>query len=636
MTEQNQQLWLLQPIFGAITSCDDAYGSVVSRLVGIVSNKQSCLGAADTGLQCGEIKVDEAGIPANRQQGSKSSRGKGNYKPKGRQVDPAARAEINALLGDTPPRRDLLIETLHLIQDAYGHLSARHLAALADFMRLPMAEVWEVASFYDHFDLVREGESTPASCTVRVCTSLSCMMAGGETLLEKLQPYASDKVRFVPAPCIGACDKAPAAAIGHSLVEHADFEQLSQVTEAAHPELPAPAILFDDYCKDGGYALLRALLNGERSSEDILSILDDTALRGLGGAGFPTGRKWRIVSGQPGPRLMAVNGDEGEPGTFKDRLYLSNDPHRMIEGILIAAFVVGVETCFIYMRDEYPEIIALLRQELDKVRAAGLADHVELDLRRGAGAYICGEESAMIESIEGKRGLPRHRPPYVAEVGIFGRPTLVNNVETLHWIRDIVTNGAAWFNAQGKDGHPGPRSYSVSGRVANPGVVLAPAGSTVAELIELCGGMADGHSFKGYLPGGASGGILPASKADIPLDFGGKLAEEGCFVGSHAVVVLSDQDNMWDAATNLMKFFAHESCGQCTPCRNGTEKAVAMMTAAAPDTDLLGELSIAMADASICGLGQAASNPLVSVMKHFPADIATAGTKTSSKKGSQS
>ena len=367
------------------------------------------------------------------------------------------------------------------------------------------------------------------------------------------------------------------------------------------------------------------------SAEDALATLEATALRGLGGAGFPTGRKWRIVSGQPGPRLMAVNGDEGEPGTFKDRLYLGTDPHRMVEGILIAAHVVGIETCYIYMRDEYPEIIALLHQELERVRDAGLADHVALELRRGAGAYICGEESAMIESIEGKRGLPRHRPPYVAEVGIFGRPTLVNNVETLHWIRDILEQGADWFNSQGQDGHPGPRSYSVSGRVKTPGVVIAPAGSTVEELIERCGGMAEGHSFKGYLPGGASGGILPASKGDIPLDFGGKLAEEGCFVGSHAVVVLSDKDNMWDAATNLMKFFAHESCGQCTPCRNGTEKAVAMMTASHPDTELLGELSVAMADASICGLGQAASNPLVSVMKHFPEDIGPDGTGGGSK-----
>ena len=571
--------------------------------------------------------MDEAGVPSDRQQGSKSSRGRGNYKPKGRLTDPAALAEIEDLLGHDAPRRDLLIEYLHRIQDSHHHLSARHLAALATWMGLPMAEVWEVASFYDHFDLVREGEEAPAPCTIRVCTSLSCMMAGSEDLLARLQPYASDRVRFVAAPCIGACDKAPAAAIGHQLVAPASLNDLTAIDSAPHPTPPADAIRFEAYAAAGGYTVLREILAGTRSRDEVLAIMDNAALRGLGGAGFPTGRKWRIVSGQPGPRVMAVNGDEGEPGTFKDRHYLSTDPHRMIEGILIAAHVVGIDRCFIYMRDEYPEIIALLRAEIEAVQAAGLAGHVELELRRGAGAYICGEESAMIESIEGKRGLPRHRPPYVAEVGIFGHPTLVNNIETLHWVRDIVENGADWFNGQGKDGHPGPRSYSVSGRVARPGVVLAPAGSTVNELIALCGGMAEGHSFRGYLPGGASGGILPAGKGDIPLDFGGELAEEGCFVGSHAVVVLSDRDNMWDAALNLMTFFAHESCGQCTPCRNGTEKAVSMMGAAAPDIDLLGELAITMADASICGLGQAASNPLVSVMKHFPEDISSRDRK---------
>ena len=557
----------------------------------------------------------------DRQQGQKSSRGKGKYKPKGRMLDPDALAEVQALLGKITTQRDMLIEYLHVIQDSQNHLSARHLAALAHLMRLPMAEVWEVASFYDHFDLVREGENPPAACTVRVCTSLSCMMAGGEKLLEDLQPFANKHVRFVPAPCIGACDKAPAAAIGHKLVEQASFDQLKDVRETGHAEIPIGAMGFDAYCASGGYQTLKAILDGTRSREDILAIMDKTALRGLGGAGFPTGRKWRIVGGQAGPRLMAVNGDEGEPGTFKDRLYLSTDPHRMIEGILIAAHVVDVDACYIYMRDEYPEIIALLRREIALVEAAGFASHLTIHLRRGAGAYICGEESAMIESIEGKRGLPRHRPPYVAEKGIFNRPTLVNNVETLFWVRDIIENGADWFNRKGKDGHPGPRSYSVSGRVAKPGVIVAPAGSSVRDLIERCGGMADGHVFKGYLPGGASGGILPAEKGDIPLDFGGPLADEGCFVGSHAVVVLSDKDNMWDAATNLIKFFAHESCGQCTPCRNGTAKAVMLMQADAPNTALLGELSVAMGDASICGLGQAASNPLTSVMKHFPDDI---------------
>ncbi len=566
--------------------------------------------------------MDEA-VPSNdRQQGRKSSRGKGKYKPKGRMLDPIALDEVQALLGPIEPQRDMLIEYLHIIQDAEKHLSARHLAALAHLMRLPMAEIWEVASFYDHFDLVREGETAPPQCTVRVCTSLSCMMAGGEDLLAKLQAYSNADTRFIAAPCIGACDKAPAAAIGHQLVEHASFDALKDVTTPGHAEIPATARGFDGYCADGGYKILSSLLSGARSRDDVLAVMDKVALRGLGGAGFPTGRKWRIVGDQPGPRLMAVNGDEGEPGTFKDRLYLSTDPHRMIEGILIAAKIVDVEACYIYMRDEYPEIIALLKQEIAYVEAAGFADHVQIHLRRGAGAYICGEESAMIESIEGKRGLPRHRPPYVAEKGIFDRPTLVNNVETLHWVRDILEQGADWFNNQGKDGHPGPRSYSVSGRVKNPGVIVAPAGSSVRELIEKCGGMADNHSFKGYLPGGASGGILPASKGDLPLDFGGPLADEGCFVGSHAVVVLSDQDNMWDAATNLLQFFAHESCGQCTPCRNGTEKAVALMSMSNPDTALLTELSATMGDASICGLGQAASNPLMTVMKHFPEDIA--------------
>ena len=580
----------------------------------------------------GSLKVDEAGAPADRRQGGKSSRGKGRYKPKGRMVDERARDEVAALIGAAVPPRDMLIECLHLIQDKYRHLSAAHLAALAELMRLPMAEVWEVASFYDHFDLVREGETPPAPCTVRVCTSLSCMMAGGEELLEKLQSSNSSRVRYVAAPCIGACDKAPAAAIGHRLVENATHESLVDAGkaeggaggDAGHPAPPPGARGFAAYDggEDGGYNVLRALLGGRLKKKTILESLDKAALRGLGGAGFPTGRKWSIVGGQPGPRLMAVNGDEGEPGTFKDRHYLATDPHCMIEGVLIAAHVVDVETCYIYMRDEYPEIIALLRRELDLVRDAGLADHVEIQLRRGAGAYICGEESAMIESIEGKRGLPRHRPPYVAERGIFGRPTLVNNVETLHWIPRILANGADWFNDQGKPGHPGPRSYSVSGRVKNPGVVVAPAGSSVNELIELCGGMAAGHAFKGYLPGGASGGILPASKGGLPLDFGGALADEGCFVGSHAVVVLSDRDNMWRAATNLMEFFAHESCGQCTPCRNGTEKAVTMMSTSKPDRALLDELSATMADASICGLGQAASNPLITAMKHFPGDMA--------------
>ena len=551
-----------------------------------------------------------------------NKRPKGKFKPKGRLTDPNAIEEVKDLLEGATFQRDMLIEYLHIIQDNDKHLSAEKLAALAHLMKIPMAEVWEVASFYDHFDLVKEGQDAPAKRTIRVCTSLSCMMAGGEALLEELQSYNSDEVRFVGAPCIGACDKAPAAADGHSLVANTSKADLIERIQSPAPHADAPSYRgFDSYVDDGGYQLLKDLKSGTRTAESIIEALSGSALRGLGGAGFPTGRKWSIVSGYEGPRMMAINGDEGEPGTFKDRHYLTTDPHRMIEGILVAAKVVGIEHCYIYMRDEYPEIIDLLRKELALVNKAGLDDHTVLELRRGAGAYICGEESAMIESIEGKRGLPRHRPPYVAEVGLFGRPTLVNNVETLYWVRDIVEKGAEWFNAQGRDGHPGFRTYSVSGRVANPGLVTCAAGATVSELIEACGGMADGHDFKGYLPGGASGGILPASKADIPLDFGGPLADEGCFVGSHAVVVLSDKDDMWSAALNLMKFFKHESCGQCTPCRNGTEKAVALMSQPHADTDLLSELSMAMTDASICGLGQAASNPLSSVMKHFPEDI---------------
>ena len=551
-----------------------------------------------------------------------NKRPKGKFKPKGRLTDPNAIEEVKGLLKGATFQRDMLIEYLHIIQDNDKHLSAEKLAALAHLMKIPMAEVWEVASFYDHFDLVKEGQDAPAKRTVRVCTSLSCMMAGGEALLEELQSYNSDEVRFVGAPCIGACDKAPAAADGHSLVANTSKADLIERVKSPAPHADAPSYRgFDSYVDDGGYQLLKDLKSGTRKAESVIEALSGSALRGLGGAGFPTGRKWSIVSGYEGPRMMAINGDEGEPGTFKDRHYLTTDPHRMIEGILVAAKVVGIEHCYIYMRDEYPEIIDLLRKELALVNKAGLDDHTALELRRGAGAYICGEESAMIESIEGKRGLPRHRPPYVAEVGLFGRPTLVNNVETLYWVRDIVEKGAEWFNAQGRDGHPGFRTYSVSGRVANPGLVTCAAGATVSELIEACGGMADGHDFKGYLPGGASGGILPASKADIPLDFGGPLADEGCFVGSHAVVVLSDKDDMWSAALNLMKFFKHESCGQCTPCRNGTEKAVALMSQPHADTDLLSELSMAMTDASICGLGQAASNPLSSVMKHFPEDI---------------
>ncbi len=542
--------------------------------------------------------------------------------PKGRQVDPEALDEVRALLGDRPRRRDLLIEHLHLIQDRYNQLSAEHLAALAEEMRLPLAEVYEVASFYAHFDIVKEGAPPLPAVTVRVCDSLSCVLAGGHELLERLQRELGDGVRVVPAPCMGRCDKAPVAAVGHCHLGHATAEAVRDAVEAGRttPDIPDYKD-FDTYTKEGGYTLLRACLEGKRTREEIIAALGDSGLRGLGGAGFPTGRKWTLVRAQPQPRYLAVNADEGEPGTFKDRVYMESDPHRFLEGVLIAAWVVEASETYIYLRDEYPHIREILQREIPKVGAAGLSGETELHLRRGAGAYICGEESAMIESIEGKRGLPRHRPPYVAEVGLFGRPTLVNNVETLFWVRDIVEKGADWFARQGKGEAKGLRSYSVSGRVREPGVKLAPAGITVRELIdEYCGGMAEGHTFKGYLPGGASGGILPASMADLPLDFG-RLEEHGCFVGSHAVVILSDQDDMRAVALNLMRFFEDESCGQCTPCRVGTEKAVKLMQAESWDEELIAEVGRCMADASICGLGQAAANPVFSVLRYFREEV---------------
>jgi NADH:ubiquinone oxidoreductase subunit F (NADH-binding)/NADH:ubiquinone oxidoreductase subunit E len=542
--------------------------------------------------------------------------------PKGRQVDPQAAADIEALLTDRPRRRDLLIEHLHLIQDHYGHLSAAHLAALAQEMKLALTEVYEVATFYAHFDVVKEGQTPPPPVTVRVCDSLSCALKGAERLFAELPQKLGAEVRVVRAPCMGACDRAPVCAVGHVQVMQADAAKV--VAAAAKPAhahtYPTPSA-FDGYVGGDGYALLKACLGGARTRDDIIKAVSDAGLRGLGGAGFPTGRKWSLVRAEPAPRLFAVNADEGEPGTFKDRYYLEQDPHRFIEGMLIAAWIVEAADTYLYVRDEYPEVRLLLIDEIAKVEEAGLSQHTRIHLRRGAGAYICGEESAMIESIEGKRGLPRHRPPYVAQVGLFGRPTLEQNVETLFWVRDIVEKGANWFTSQGRHDRKGFRSFSVSGRVKNPGVKLAPAGVTARELIdEFCGGMADGHSFKGYLPGGASGGILPASMADIPLDFG-TLEKYGCFVGSHAVVVLSDKDDMKAVALNLTKFFEDESCGQCTPCRVGTEKAAHLMANGPWDPALLDELSALMRDASICGLGQAAPNPLLSVLKYFPEEL---------------
>jgi formate dehydrogenase len=528
---------------------------------------------------------------------------------------------VRTLLGDRPRERALLIEYLHLLQDSEGCLPAGHLHALAEELRIPMAEVYEVATFYAHFDVVADGEERPPKVTIRVCDSLSCMLAGADKLLEALQAEKMPGVRVVRAPCIGSCDTAPAAEVGHHHVDHATVAKLYDIATRGEVHAHIPAYQdFDAYQTAGGYRVLRSCLSGQRKPEDVIAALSDGGLRGLGGAGFPTGRKWSLVLAEKGPRLMAVNGDEGEPGTFKDRYYLEREPHKFLEGMLIAAWTVEAAEVFIYMRDEYPAIIKILKQEIVRIETAGLAKHTKVHIRRGAGAYICGEESAMIESIEGKRGLPRHRPPYVAQVGVFGRPTLVNNIETLYWVPAIIENGAAWFASQGKNGAKGLRSYSVSGRVKRPGVVLTAAGSTCQDLIDLCGGMAEGHHFKGYLPGGASGGILPAYMADIPLDFG-QLEKHGCFVGSHAVVILSDKDDMKDVALNLMRFFEDESCGQCTPCRNGTEKAVQLMVSGNWSEDLHKDLGQVMGDASICGLGQAAPNPVTCVFKFFPEDL---------------
>jgi len=540
---------------------------------------------------------------------------------RGRQIDQAAAREISDLLGDRARRRDLLIEHLHLIQDRYRHISSAHLAALAGEMGLPMAEVFEVATFYAHFDVVGPGE-LPPPLTVRVCDSLSCEMAGAQALLAGLPELVGAGVRVVRAPCMGRCDCAPVVEVGHRHVDGANTDAVVAVVRGGDhdPEIP-PYIDFDGYVADGGYGLLRDCLDGRRPVEEIIAVMESSGLRGLGGAGFPAGKKWRLVRQETGPRLMAVNADEGEPGTFKDRHYMESDPHRCLEGMLIAAWAVEASDVYFYLRDEYPGLRHVLLGEIAKIEAEGLDRASRIHLRRGAGAYICGEEGAMMESIEGKRGLPRNRPPYPTQAGLFGRPTLIHNVETIYWVRDLVERGAEWFSGQGRNGRRGRLSFSVSGRVAEPGVKLAPAGITVVELIdEFCGGMAEGHVFKGYLPGGASGGILPASKGDIPLDFD-TLQVEDCFIGSAAIVVLSEADNARDVALNLLRFFADESCGQCTPCRVGCEKAVMLMDRPEWDGDLLREISGTMMDASICGLGQAAPNPMLMVLKHFPEDI---------------
>ena len=561
--------------------------------------------------------------PAKAQSGN---RARVRATPKGRQVDPRAREEVRALLqehfGESARRRDLLIEYLHRIQDRYGHLSAAHLVALAEEMKLAMTEVYEVATFYHHFDVVKEGDAAPPAVTVRVCDSIACEMAGSQDLLAKLPGILGKDVRVLHAPCIGRCESAPAAVVGQNPVPHASAEKVAALVKAKALKHPAQAYIdYAAYRAKGGYELAKSCVDGAKKREDVIAVMENSGLRGLGGAGFPAGRKWKSVAAEPAPRLCAINIDEGEPGTFKDRWYLERDPHRFIEGAIIAAWAVDIAEIYIYLRDEYHGCRAILEKEIAALRADPPCKLPPIHLRRGAGAYICGEESAMIESIEGKRGMPRLRPPYVAQVGLFNRPTLEHNMETLHWVREILERGADWFASQGRNGRKGLRSFSVSGRVKKPGVHLAPAGITAKELIaEYCGGMQDGHAFYGYLPGGASGGILPASMSDIPLDFD-TLNQYGCFIGSAAVVILSDKDRATAAARNLTKFFSEESCGQCTPCRVGTAKTLKLIDGKKWDQPLLQELSQAMMDASICGLGQAAPNPVLSVMKYFPNEI---------------
>ena len=543
--------------------------------------------------------------------------------PKGRQLEDAALREVRELLGSRPRRPDLLIEFLHLIQDRYHYLSARHLRALCEEMRLPQAAVYEVATFYSDFDVVKEDETPPPPTTIRVCDSITCALKGADALLDALKSRANPSaVRILRAPCMGRCDTAPVCEIGHLHVDHATVDSVEAVVESGErePKIPAYQTLAE-YLAQGGYSVLEGCRSGGRSVDSVISELSDAALRGLGGAGFPTGRKWQIVRSYSGPRLMTINGDEGEPGTFKDRFYLEREPHSMFEGALIAAWAVEAERIYLYMRDEYPAVLHILAHEISALEGAGLIKPGQIELRRGAGAYICGEESAMIESIEGKKGMPRLRPPYVAQVGVFGRPTLEHNMETLYWVREIVERGAEWFASQGRNGRKGLRSFSVSGRVQKPGVHLAPAGITIRELIdEYAGGMLPGHTFYGYFPGGASGGILPASMDDIPLDFD-TLNKYGCFIGSAAIIVLSDKDSAKSAALNMLRFFREESCGQCTPCRVGTAKAVALMERDDWDRELLTDLSTVMMDASICGLGQAAPNPYLCVYKYFPHEV---------------
>ena len=544
--------------------------------------------------------------------------------PKGRDVDLNDIDSIKELIKDLPLKRDLLIEYLHLIQDKYRCIKKKHLAALSEIMKIPFAEAYEVATFYAHFDVINDDTPIPPEITIRVCDSLTCELKGSDKLLKTLKKkYHHNDVRILRAPCMGLCDHAPACEVGHHHLKECTISSIENAIQKKniHPEI-VNGVSLEEYRKKGGYKILKKCYDRVLNVEEVISELQNSGLKGMGGAGFPAGQKWKFVRMEKGPRLMTINGDEGEPGTFKDKLYLGNDIHRFFEGMLIAAWAVEAKEIYIYMRDEYPGIRLKMEEELRKLKKSSIIDsQTSVYLRRGAGAYICGEESAMIESIEGKRGLPRHKPPFVSKVGLFGKPTLNHNIETVFWIRDIIEKGANWFSSQGKNGHKGPHSFSVSGRVKNPGVKIAPAGITMNELInDYCGGMEDGHKFYGYLPGGASGGLLPSSMADIPLDFG-TLEQYGCFIGSGAIVVFSHKDDITKVVLNLLRFFEDESCGQCTPCRVGTEKAVKLLEKRNWDKNLLDELVKLMGDASICGLGQAAGNPIKCALKYFSKDI---------------
>ncbi|MDC3097132.1 NAD(P)H-dependent oxidoreductase subunit E [Alphaproteobacteria bacterium] len=542
---------------------------------------------------------------------------------KGRQSDDQSIDDLKNLIpNDYFRQRDMLIESLHLIQDRYKCLKPKHLTALSELTNLPLTEIYETASFYAHFDIYKEDDLTPPDTTIRVCDGITCEMNGCKSMEKDLKDNLDSNVRVVRAPCMGRCHQAPVVEVGKKHFVNANLSLVQKALEEQDTKPVIPNyISYEDYVKEGGYKILKDCIEDKKDPMKLIEEMEQSGLRGLGGAGFPTGRKWRFVRAEDKPRLMAINGDEGEPGTFKDHHYLTRDPHRFLEGMLIAAWVVEATDVYIYMRDEYPDVIKFLKKEIKILEDNNLNIKTRIHFRRGAGAYICGEESSMLESLEGKRGLPRHKPPFPSQVGLFGRPTLIHNVETVFWVREILEKGAVWFSSHGLNGRKGLRTYSVSGRVKNPGVKLAPAGITIKQLIdEYCGGIQEGHTFKAYLPGGASGGILPAKLDNVPLDFD-TLQEHGCFIGSAAVVVLSDKDNMKDIAKNLMFFFHDESCGQCTPCRNGTEKALKLMNESSWDVDLLKELSSAMMDASICGLGQAAPNPMLSVIKHFPEEV---------------